>query len=265
MSMDILGDLIKIKQNVKSNDLITMLDELSIYEKLSVNEKFRDLKSSEIARSKCPMLARFVDDQPYELILGELIANVYLHIEGEIPDLLRTIVERTPKQRKQFEILQKGIAHVCYKMLTEYDHETMADYVEAVFTNRKKGSTTVAIIVKNANMYEMYHGIIVANNVSHTSITGIEPIMARGKRGIFVMNTYSMLGNNGYPFGKYSNSENSYEIMIGPDGQLFFLQDGQIAMERTIPKQKQNSLNMAKTDVNNFAKEVVSLIESEMG
>ena len=48
--MSILDDLIRVKTNQQDDDLLKMLDEIPVYEKLSVDEKLKDLKNSEICR-----------------------------------------------------------------------------------------------------------------------------------------------------------------------------------------------------------------------
>lgn len=260
--MSILNDLIRIKTSAQEDDLIKMLDEVPVYEKLSVNEQFKDLKSSEITRTKCPMLAAFVDNQPYETILADLVANIYLQIEGHIPDIFNAVIERTPKQQKQFEILQQGLVRVEYEELIEYDHETMEEHVAAVFTKRNKSSAIVVIIVRNHDGYKMYHGSYMSDGNDQITIKMLSPIMARGNKGVFVMEIYSMLGNNAYPFGRYSDENHSYDIMISLDGELFLVDEEEKVSNYTIPHEEHNKLNMAKKDPEDYAKTVLSIIES---
>ena len=63
--MSILDDLIRVKTNQQDDDLLKMLDEIPVYEKLSVDEKLMDLKNSEVTRKKCPLLAGFADGKLY--------------------------------------------------------------------------------------------------------------------------------------------------------------------------------------------------------
>lgn len=260
--MSVLNDLIRIKTSRQEDDLVKMLEEIPVYEKLSVNEQFRDLKTSEITRAKCPLLAGFVDEHPYELILGDLIANIYLQIEDYIPHLLMKTVERTPKQQKQFEILQKGIANVEYKELIEYDHETMAEHVTAVFTNRRKGAVIAVIIVRVQNGYEMYHGSYVLDENSRITVKTLSPVMTKGKKGVLVMEIYSMLGNNAHPFARYTNEKESYDVMIGLDGKLYLIKDDGESIEHKISHEEHNRLNMAKKKIEKYAEEVIAIIES---
>lgn len=57
--MGVLDDLIKIKSVKQEDDLLKLLDEISIYEKLSANEAFKDLKTSKITREKMPSACIF--------------------------------------------------------------------------------------------------------------------------------------------------------------------------------------------------------------
>lgn len=260
--MSILDDLLKVKKSAKENDLINFIDEVPVYEKLSVNDKFKDLKSSEVARNKCPMLAAFTDGKAYETILADLVANIYMHMEGRIPEVLRSVAERTPKQQKQFEILQSGIAHVSYYDLTQYDHEIMSESVAAVFTKEDKGVVTTAIIVRSTDGYEMYHGIYTVGGDVKNVISRLEPIIIQGQRGVFTMGTYSMLGNNAYQFGTYNTGQVSYGVMISLEEELFLMNRENVAMNYKMTYTEANTLNRAKRDPEEFARRVLSIIES---
>ena len=95
--MGVLDDLIKIKKVKKTDDLLKMIDEVSVYEKLAIDENLKDLSTSAITRAKCPLLAAFIDGKYYETILAELVSNIYLQIEGRIPDILFRVVNRDRK------------------------------------------------------------------------------------------------------------------------------------------------------------------------
>ena len=260
--MSILNDLIKVKTSTQEDDLLKMLDEMSVYEKLSVNEEFKDMKSSEVVRKRCPMLAAFVDGGPYETVLADLVANIYLQIEGYVPEVLHSTIERTPKQQKQFEILQKGIARISYWELANYNHETMSDCVAAVFTKKDGKLVTAVVIVRSSFGYEMYHGTYTTDEQMETAMSKLKPVVVKNDKGSFVMNTYSILGNNGYRFGTYTNPRVSYDVMVGPYGELFLMSGNQIAVRCFIPHKEQNRLNMEKNDPKGFAWTLLSYIES---
>lgn len=266
--MSVLDDLIKIKTISQKDDLLKMIDEVSIYEKLSVDDKLKDLKSSEITRTKCPMLAAFIDGELYETVLADLVSNIYLQIEGNIPDVLRDASEKTLKQQKQIEILQKSIVHVEYHTLIEYDHVHMEDHVVAVFTKQSQTFTIAVIVVRETNGYKMFHGTYEHLHSDESVITGPKPVIVHGKYGIFTMTTYSVLGNNGYRFGFYSVIQSEtpiiYDVMIGPDNILYLMSKDRVAMTHTIEWQEHNKLNAAKKNANDFAAEIVSIIESVM-
>lgn len=259
--MSILNDLIKIKTNKQDDDLINMIDEVPVYEKLSVDEKLRDLKTSTITRSKCPMLAGFIDGNLYETLLADLVSNIYLQIEGRIPNILLSAAERTMKQQKQMEVLKMGIAHVHYSDLTEYNHELMKELVAAVFTKQEQNYTIAAIIVKEPDGYTMYHGTYSTDTGKCDKIINM-PIVVRGKSGIFTMNTYSVMGNNGYRFGLYMNENISYDIMIGIDNELYLMNGNIVVSVHSMSREDRNALNMVKKDPKEFAEKITSIIES---
>lgn len=261
--MSILDDLIRVKTNQQDDDLLKMLDEIPVYEKLSVDEKLKDLKNSEITRAKCPLLAGFIDGNLYETVLADLVSNVYIQVEGHAPAVLETAAEKTLKQQRQFEILQKGVAHVEYLGLEHYDHEIMKDMVTAVFTKEYDSTVTAVIIIKEPDGYTMYHGTYANDKRENVSAdTGINnPIIVKGQHGIFTMNTYSILGNNGYRFGCYAMSNIAYDVMIGPNGLLYLLA-GDLPVIHEIPWEDRNSLNLVKKDPKEFAAVVTGIIES---
>ena len=258
--MNVLDDLIKIKTNKQDDDLLKMLDEIPVYEKLSVDEKFKDLKHSEITRKKCPLLAGFTDGKVYETVLADLAANVYLQIEGNIPLVLQSAAEFTVKKQKQLEILRTGIARVEYRDLLEYDHLTMKAFLTAVFLKKHNGVNIVAIIVRRQGGYVMYHGTYITDEKGKDRAERFEPIMIKGKKGILTMESYSMLGNNGYPFARYLTGEVHYDVMVGPDSELYLMNGVNISTYE-ISGEDKNTLNMAKKDPISFAKEITAIIE----
>lgn len=258
--MSVLDDLIKIKTNEQGDGLITMLDEIPVYQKLSVNKQFVDLKTSEITRKKCPMLAAFADGKLYETVLAELCANIYLQIEGRIPQCLRSSIERTPRQQKQFEILQKGVAEVHYDDISNYYHEEMKDHVVAVFIDRHEAAATAVVIVKGLRGYTMYHGTYTTGQVKQAIISAEAPLVYKGEKGTLTMSGYSMLGNNGYPFAHYTGNHADYDVMLDPQGILYLVKGADI-IPYEIPHMDRNILNIAKNDPTEFIKDVTKIVE----
>lgn len=258
--MNILDNLIKIKNCKQEDDLLKILDEIPVYEKLSVDENLKDLTKSEITRTKCPLLAGFADGNLYETLLADLAANVYLEIEDAIPPVLMPVLDQTKKRKKQMEVLQSGITHVDYRELMTYDHEKMKDQVSAIFTKSYKNDVTMAIVIKNADRYVMYHGTYNVNETNNEIYYNPEPQVLKTEQGIFSMDSYSVLGNNGYPFAHYSNKDASYDVMIGPDSVLYLL-NGSETKEYQISGEEKNHLNIGKKDPKKFAEAVTEIVE----
>ena len=259
--MGVLDDLIKIKKVKKTDDLLKMIDEVSVYEKLAIDENLKDLSTSAITRAKCPLLAAFIDGNYYETILAELVSNIYLQIEGRIPDILFRVVNRTAKQQKQIEIIQAGVSHVEYRDIMEYDHETMKDRVSAVFTKSFQNATIAVIVIREIENYVMYHGVYTETETKHIAINKMPRVVITGQFGIFTMKSYSILGNNGYRFGSYRNEHIFYDVMI-EQGTILYLMNGNItAFVYEITAQEHNNLNLAKNDPHKFAEILTDIIE----
>lgn len=258
--MNVLDDLIRIKTNKQDDDLLKMLDEVPAYEKLSVDENLKDLKHSAVTRKKCPLLAGYTDGKIYETVLADLAANVYLQIEGMIPPVLQGASELSMKKQKQLEILRTGIARVEYRDLMDYDHLTLKNFLTAVFVKKHNGASIVAIIIRQLDRYIMYHGMYLSDEKGRDLQNALEPVVAKGKNGVLTMASYSMLGNNGYPFAQYVTADSRYDVMIGPDNELY-LMDGVSISAYEIPAENKNTLNMAKKTPMAFAREVTAVIE----
>ncbi len=263
--MSVLNDLIKIKTSKKEDDLIKMLDEVSAYEKLSVDKNLKDLKTSAVARAKCPLLAGFADGNMYETVLGELAGNVYLQIEGIVPDVLAITEERTQKREKQIKILEQSIFRVDYRELAEYDNETMEDMLAAVFTRKYADNVLAVLIVRHPSGYTMYHGsYTISGKGTEKKIRKIyNPVITKGKHGRFTLYSYSVLGNNGYRFGSYEVSDAVYDVMIGPDNIMYVMQKN-VGNEISLSREECNDLNIAKKNPYDFADQVVSIIDRRL-
>lgn len=258
--MNVLENLIKIKKHANDDDLLMMMDELIAYQKLSEDESLGDLKTSEFTRKKCPLLAAFVDGKMYETVLADLAGNIYVQIEGYLPPVLLTATERNLKQQKQIEILRSGIVQVHYHDLTDYVHEFMKDQVLAVFTKKHGEWTTAAIIVKDTDSYEMYHGVYGGSQAAVTNIV-YAPEIITSNHGSFVLKNYSVLGNNGYKFGNYLYKDVSMDVMLGPD-HILYLSNGSEELTFPIPWDVSNRLVKSKKDSVLFARELMTFIES---
>lgn len=259
--MSVLDDLIKIKTAKQEDDLLKLLDEIPVYEKLSVDETLADLKNSDVTRKRCPLLAGFKDGKLYETLLADLAANVYLQIENRIPDVLMNAATFNAKQEKQKEVLKHGITHVEYRDIVEYDHDEIGSLVAGVFTKREGTACTIAIVVKMPDGYVMYHGCYISDTVEKDSTVKNNPIIIRGSKGIFTMNNYSMLGNNAYRFGTYSCANGTYDIMLGMEGELYMM-NGDQPIVYELPRALMNRIHMAKSDPQLFAEAITNALES---
>lgn len=259
--MGVLDDLIKIKTARQEDDLLKLLDEIPVYEKLSVNPQFADLKNSEVTRSKCPLLAGFKDGNLYETLLADLAANVYLQIENAIPDVLRIMTDLSPRQEKQKEALQKGITRIEYREIMEYDHEQMKSMVIGVFTKKESKETIIAIITKTSDGYVMYHGTYTEDASGKRVSIKSESTVVETKKGVFIMDSYSVLGNNSYPFGRYSRPAGSYTVMLGERHELYLIK-GEQPFVYNLDKYLSNKIYFSKNDAQMFAEAVAEAIES---
>ena len=263
--MSVLDDLIQIKKMSQKDDLIKILEEVDTYEKLSADKSLRDLSTSEITRKKCPLLASMADGNAYERILGDLAANVYLQVEEQIPEVLRHGEEMKEKQKRQLDVLQSSVVDVEYRDLSLYVHASMKDQVVAVFTFKypHAPSAVAVIIVKTDSGYSMYHGTYETDvKESDVKSEALSPVQIKGRKGVLTLYTYSMLGNNAYPFARYTDEKGIYQVMLSLDGILYLIKDGAVSFEHVLTLEEKNELAAAKETKTIFSEAVLGLIEN---
>ena len=138
--MSSIETLIRIKKQAQTDDLVRLLDEVADYEKLSKAEAFRDLRTSEVAKKKLPLLAGAYAGEEYSLALLTLAGHVVSHLEGAVPRVLTEPMENlTSRQIVRMELMQKQIIQVTYDSLNTYVHDEEKEHVVAVYTSRRDG------------------------------------------------------------------------------------------------------------------------------
>ena len=75
------------------------------------------------------------------------------------------------------------------------------------------------------------------------------------------VNTYSVQGNNGYPFGTVRIKDRLYSIMQPFFDCLWLVSESGKTTEIRLSMEERNSLNMGKAQVETFADALASIIE----
>ena len=267
--MNILDALIKVKKESSMDDLMKLFDEIIAYEKLSKIAAFRDLKTSETAKQKLPLLAKAYEGDYYSLALCDVAEHIINHVDHQIPEVLQISVDMSNRKQKQFEMLKKASINVVYLALEDYNHERMKDNVIGIFesdVSNDRGEKSFLIIVSQTKTYQIYEGVYKTDDdkkkksqeLSHTPYIQTED-------GIqLVIDTYSNQGNNEYKFGSVTYDSKKYSIMLAAT-ELRLISTKEV-IERQIPLTmiEQNELNMAKLDVKRFANCLFQIIRKDI-
>lgn len=263
--MSVLDTLIKIKKSETTDDLLRFLDELILYEKLAKAETFRDLKTSEIAQKKLPLLSGLYTGDIYSLAICEIVCNIISHLEETIPEIIQEpVMDLSPKELRRLEILRKSVITSVYYSLNEYNHDIMKDHVVAVFTGDKgkqKQQAAILIVVKDQNIYQIFQGFYKLDKKIESDSYRIEPYTYKEGDTFLSITTYSMQGNNAYAFGELTYETGHYSIMMPKCDTLWLLK--QDNNEKTVIKltmEEINALNLAKLEIETFSKCIMDII-----
>lgn len=267
--MNILDALIKVKKESSMDDLMKLFDEITAYEKLSKIAAFRDLKTSETAKQKLPLLANAYEGNYYHLALCDIAGHIINHVDHQIPEVLQISVDMSNRKQKQFEMLKNVCINVRYLSLEDYNHEAMKDKVIGVFESERpndRGERSLLIIVSFNKTYQIYEGFYKnetdeekkQQELRHTPYVQTED----GIR--LIINTYSNQGNNEYKFGSVIYDSSEYAIMLAAN-ELRLISKKDV-IERQIPLTtiEQNELNMAKLDLKRFANCLFQVIRKDI-
>ena len=260
--MGALESLIQIKRMAKSDDVVQLLDEVATYEKLAKVEAFRDLKTSEAARKKLPILAKAYDSDLYAVMLSDIASNILRHLEDEVPAVLEGLeLVMNEKDVKRLEMMRSAIAQVTYRHVREYDHETMKGDIVAVFESSVELTNKVIILVKTNGKYTVYQGSYSEEEKKKAERKKAEPyVMERDGTRLSVM-TYSIMGNNAYPFAVYEGEGGAFDVKMPDEGTISLAsKTSNEARVHYMTKDEKNELTMAKSSVDKFANTLLEII-----
>ena len=264
--MTALESLIQAKKQAQTEDLLRFLDEIVLYKKLSKAEAFRDLRTSEAARKRLPLLSGAHTGNLYSLAMLSMVQNIMQHLDEEIPDVLYTPLENiTERDEKRIALLEKSIIRVNYYPLSSYQDADCRDKIVAVFENKQSKSKTqnaLLIVTRVGDRYDIYQGYYAKKEVEAPKLQHIPYTHKEGEIALRI-EIYSMLGNNAYPFAELSWGTDTFSVMMPDYKTIWLLKPHGLAPSHVLPltAEQVNGLNMAKTEVPGFATKIVEIIK----
>lgn len=263
--MSALDALIQVKKQADTEDLILLLDEIAAYEKLSKAAAFRDLKTSEVARKKLPLLTKAYAGDLYCLCMMEMARNILTHLnQNEVPKVVTEPFENlTERTQKRIEMMESSIITVHYRSLYEYRDKEEKDRVVAVFTENVPETDQIAalIIVRSGREYTIYQGYY-QKKKKEEKITRLEPTPFIKKEDDLSLSilTYSVQGNNAYPFATLKTPSETYSVMFASyDNMWLTPESGRNRLETFLTREERNYMGMAKTDITLFSDFVMKI------
>lgn len=267
--MSVIENLIQIKKQSTNDDIVKMMDEVADYEKLSRSELFRDLTTSKVAQKKLPLLAKAYAGDLYALSLSTLAGHIIAHLEDRIPDVLEKPMETLSEQdMKRMELMNKSLIPVFYRGLLEYD-DSMEDQVVAVYSSEHpNGSAALMIIVRDKdivwgedtyNVYQGYYHPGKKEEQQHGSHQQLNVYDFEEEGDHFSFTTYSLLGNNRYPFGEIRLADGR-RYPVSMDYQGLYLETEEKEKPIWIRMEQRNTLNLCKTDPEKLGKTLLHWI-----
>lgn len=196
--MDFLATIIERKKS-QTEDVMTivseLLQEIIQYEKLSMNERFRDISNPVVAK-RCPRLSKLTETDSYEYTILQELLPALVDFTGRSIGTL-TLIE----QNKRDKILNQTYGfHLRIYDLRNLSQEP-SEYI--AITESIDDQNKLMIIVPDGKGINLYIGKLNTDNTLNRN--HIEPLIhADGSDNIHIT-SYSKMGNNDYVFGFINN------------------------------------------------------------
>lgn len=267
--MSIIDQLIQIKKSADNSDIVAMLDEFSVYSKLSKIPALSDISKSDALQKQLPLLSKAIDGDIYCLSLYMIASDITTHLGYDIPENITAYINNVPeKLKKRLIVAQENTIKVDYQGLDTYQHELMQDYVVAVYTHEHEEETRIAIIVRWDKGQRVFQGSYVPSGENEQT-SGQKQQKAKtlthteGDVTVRVKN-YSVQGNNAYFFASVDIGQETYSMMIDDRKGLIFHHSRHKSSNFILPLSKiqENQIGMAKSRPVEFIETLASIIQS---
>ena len=202
--MDLIGELIKNKKVDEPLPIKEMLTELINYEKLSRNDRFKHLSDNPLLQKKLPLCWKaFEGDTRMYWLLNELSTIMQTISERDLDIFTDVSAHYTKKQHKQIAIVGNSMQYR-FRYYTLNHLTTDFDYDNAIYLTDERGENevhTAIIQIVNSNI-NVYIGVIVSDDSDNIDIDigSLEPFSHTVDERTITIPTYSVQGNNDYPF-----------------------------------------------------------------
>lgn len=197
--MDLIAEIIKRKNTTPTDALEVikrLITDIITYEKLAQNKRFQDIQNPVVAK-RCPDLYKASTDIGYESALLRELLPVLISFTNRAYATLE-LEERTRRE----EILDASYSiHLTVqdgRLYTEDDENQLVLREPNIEDPDRYDYLVIKATGQNVHAY-MFRAIGTSANVT------IEPVVVSRNDDTIVINSYSRLGNNDYPFGRMND------------------------------------------------------------
>lgn len=219
--MSLIDQLIQMKKSEKENDIIKMIDEFTLYNKLSSVKALGGIEDSPAMQKKLPYMTKFIEGNFYQLSLAITAIHILTHLEYNLPPTIQEKIENIPERtKKQLTLVSKSSVQPTFQELMQYDHKTESDFVVGVYTKEVNNETKIIIITNpSGNRYVIYQGDYIETEdkelrARNKSTLKHKDYLTKLNKGTLSIGNYSMAGNNHYPFAEYNREGIIYYLSI---------------------------------------------------
>lgn len=267
--MSIIDQLIQIKKSSDSDDIVNMLDDFTLYGRLSKIPALSDISKSAALKKQLPLLSKAVEGDIYCLSLYMIAANIVGYLGYEIPETITTHINNTPDSLKQkLMIAQENTIRVDYQSLDMYQHNSMRENVTAIYINKLDDETHIVIITRSGKSQRIFQGSYVESDESESN-EALAKKHQKAKSLIYEddelhikIENYSLQGNNAYFFAHVKLNRTEYKMMMDSKNNLILKNAKGRGEDFTIQLDivSLNRINMAKSEPQQFIDTLAHII-----
>lgn len=202
--MDLIGELIQNKKVDEPIPIKEILTELIQYEKLSRKDQFKHLPDNPMLQKKLPYCWQaFEGSTRMHWLLNELSTIMQTLSERDLEIFNDLSKHYTKKEQKQINIIGNSVQYQ-FRYHTLVHLPQTFNYSSALYLTNERDDNEVhtAIIHMNNKHIDIYIGVIEANKDDEDieTVGKLEPFTYTKNEQAVTIPTYSVQGNNDYPF-----------------------------------------------------------------
>ena len=269
--MSLIDSLITVKKQSNSDDVLVIIEELIGYERLARNARFQNITESPVIQKKLPRIWKAFHGDMYEQSLLILAFHIIIYLTDESHVLHNQLLDYLDKRsQKQLSIVSATLLDVEYKDLRSYDDRLMNKNIVAIYENAYIDYQRIIILTKDEHEhYTLYQGSYYpVEEKQRKFINEIGEFVYQQGDSTITIETYSVQGNNGYPFAHVLHQNIQYTLMMPEQNNLWvysqpYQENGMISDEGLISQQIPyiipldryitNTLMLVKHDIVQFA------------